>query len=979
VKTSGRIGAVAGLFPCLFVACFLAAATDLGASPFPPKPWENLPEPPLWPEVAERIGGENSSPILLWGVPMEKAELRQVLLHLQNMPRPIPRQWSNPNPIPAIGITLEKMGDLDAAITILGRAKPDDLFSHATRLRLCLLAGREEDAREAARVTVRAMVSAMDAFTLDRPVPVLRLAALPFGAGEDQSARAVWIRFLREAADSPMARLLVDREELDLLFHERGAKALRDLVVEERLNRTARLFATFSLDGLPAFEDALAQEKYQHLGLEELQALQAAGIYRSHVLQVRLLARLREGNPSPEARRRLLKQVGITTNFGALLTVLAENDPQGLEEDGAALIQTVRYLSMGNFAPNPPEGWPIAVSPFVQDRNRPNLRLAGVIIKDPTGADPDHIPGLEEIISMLMKRVAQGNVDWKFTQPPPAKIAPENLHPLEVAVAQLALRLPAEDLRGVLVDSPAFAGLPAPWRLRLLAHAGLPRLLLEEMERVDWSDPAMDDILPPAALGLPVGFNIPGLYRADFARYRALLPARIAGSPRKEIRDILQAFSVAERACRRPYGELGRADELLPEVLALILPRYPAPAEIWENVLRDWIRKPSYEPPPPTRPHALGWLPVEFALSPFIPVDIQRLDAKGCDFVEELEQVMTWERERLAPVRWFPRHRHALMRSNTVTLHLFGKSGPGFVKWRDELAARLPPGHEARATLDLCRAQERFWPHSFEAGGGSDFSPSAFDLPLRAMLQAGEGTASPWEEFATLVVTDNNGPPPAALAGRLLEQPLAYRLLAANALSSQNIVSKPDWPKLAEQLERSFPQAPPRRVEFSHVKPPVSHVKQLEEKRVQMVLAAMADLRELESKMGKEVAARQLMEMVIAELPEPDDLRFRRVNKAIEGKAIATVRQLGLAREIAALLGESGHRVAIIRHLPHFATAAVVEADPTPAAWEALAPDLALAEVQLDVSMANDLLKPLPDEKDRAAIREAYLKLAIVP
>ena len=912
---------------------------------------------------------------------METAEQRRLLVHLQNMPRPIPRQWSNPNPIPAIGIILEKMGDLDGAISILGRAKPDDLFSHATRLRLCLLAGREEDARMAATASIKAMVSAVDAFTLDRPAPVLRLAALPFGSGPDQSARQAWLRSLGEAADSPLARLLVAREELDLLFHQKGAKALRELVAGESLHAPTRLLATYFLDGLPAFEQALAQEKYQHLSLEELQALQAAGIYHSPALQTHMLAKLREAKPSPEARRRLLKQAGITTNFGALLTALAETDPQGLEDEGAALLETVKSLSIGQFTPHPPDGWPMAVSPYVQDKNRPNLRLAGVILIDPLGADPVHVPELTEIMSMLMKPVAEGKVDWKFTQPPPGRIAHENLHPLEVAVSQLALRLPAGELRRVLVDSPDFARLPAPWRLRLLFHARLPRLLLDEMERVDWSDPAMDDVLAPAGGGPVVGFNIQGLYRADYPRFRGILPARIAGSPRKQIRDILHAFAISEQTCRRPHAKLGRADELLPEVLAIILPRYPAPKEIWEQAFRDWLPKPSYEAPSPTRPHVLGKLPVECTLLPFLPSDIQRLNGKSCDFVEELDEVVTWERERLAPVRWFPRHRHALTRANTVAMQLFGKSGPVFVKWRDELAARLPPGHEARATLELCRVQERFWPHSFEAGGGSDFSPSTFDLPLRAMLQAGGGTVDPWEELATLVVTGKNGPPPAGLAGRLLEQPLAYRLLAANSLSSHQPGAHPEWQQLAVQLKQTLPPPPPppSHVGFSYVKRPEPQVKQIEDKRVRMVLAAMADLSEIEAKTGKEEAARKLMGLLVAELPAPDDLRFRRVGKTIEGKAIATLRQLGLAREIATLLGEHGERVHIIHHLPHFAIAAILEAEPTPAAWATLAPELALAEVQLDVSMADDLLKPLPDEKDRAAIREAYINLAIMP
>jgi hypothetical protein len=974
VKTSGRIGAVAGLFPCLVIACFLASAKDLGASPFPPKPWENLPEPPLWPEVAELAA--NSSPILLWGVPMEKAELRQVLVHLQNMPRPIPRPWSNPNPIPAIGIVLEKMGDLDGAIAMLGRAKPDDLFSHATRLRLCLLAGRDEDAREAASVTVRGMVDAMDAFKLDRSPPSLRLAALPFEAGPDQSARAKWIRFLREAADSPMARLLVDREELDLIFHEKGAKALRDLVADERLNRTARLFAIFCLDGLPAFEDTLAQSKYEQLSLEELQALQATGIYRSEVLQVRLLARLREGKPSPEARGRLLRQTGITANAGAILTVLAESDPQGLEEDGAKLIGAVKHLTAANAVQNHSAGWTIAVSPFVQDKNRPNLRLAGVIIQDPMGANPDHVPELIEIISMMMNAVVEGKVDWKFTNPPPDIMVPEVLHPLEVAVSQLALRLPAEDLPGVLLDSAAFASLPAPWRLRLLVRAGLSRLVLDEMERVDWSDPAMDDVFPHVSQGMVGGPSFEPPYRADFPRGRALMPERILGSPRKEIRAVLDAFSSASRGCRWPYPDLGREDELLPEVLALLLPRYPAPAEIWEKALQDWIPKPSYELPPPSRPHRLGWLPVEFVFCPFLPADIRRLDAKGCDFMEDLDQVWTWERERIAPVRWFPRHRHALMRSNTVVLQMFGKSGPGYVKWRDELAARLPSNHKAKATLEVCRVQERFWPHSFDAGDAANFSPSAFDAPLRAMLQASGGTADPLEELALLAVSGNNAPPPEDLTRRLLEQPLAHHRFAANALPARRLSESPEWRALSDQLRRSFTLASRRGVEFSHVKPPVSHVKQLEDKHAQNVMAALAEIKELEASSGKEVAAKKLMEIVVAEIPPPDDPRFRRVSKEIEGKAIATLRQLGLAREVANFLRGSEHRISIIRHLPHFATAAILEADPTLAAWEALAPDLALAEVQLDVSMARDFIKDVPDEKDRNLIREAFLNLA---
>jgi hypothetical protein len=103
-------------------------------------------------------------------------------------------------------------------------------------------------------------------------------------------------------------------------------------------------------------------------------------------------------------------------------------------------------------------------------------------------------------------------------------------------------------------------------------------------------------------------------------------------------------------------------------------------------------------------------MPLEFVLSAFLPADIQRLNGKGCEFLEELEAVATWERGRLAPVRFFPRHRHALARSNTVALHMLGKSGPGFVKWRDELAARLPAGHAARATLAVSRVQERLWP-----------------------------------------------------------------------------------------------------------------------------------------------------------------------------------------------------------------------------------------------------------------------------
>jgi hypothetical protein len=586
------------------------AGGPLGASPYPPKPWENLPEPPLWIEAAEAAGGgfnlSTPAPILLWGVPMEKAEMREVLDHLQTLAKPMPRAWSQPNPTPAIAIMLEKMGEVGPAIDVLGRASADDVFSHATRLRLALAAGRTEEAREAARATIRAMVTAADAFKLDGFPPPLRLAALPFGTGPDQSARAAWIRSLREAADSPLARLLVAREELDLLFHERGANGLRELVAGNKLDAATSLLAIYFLDGLPAMEAALAHEKYQHLSLEEFQALQAAGIHRSPVLLARMLARVREGKPTPEARRRLFRQAGITADAGAIVIALAQSDPQGLEDEGAALIGTVMYLSMARLSSHEPEAWPIDVAPFVENKDRPTLRLAGIIRQDPLGSDPAHSPALVEIISAMMRRVAEGRCDWKFTLPPQGVIIPGSIHPLEVAVSQLALRLPAADLRGVLADAPEFARLPAPWRLRLLARAALPRLFLEEMERVDWSDPAMDEVLPPASIGLATGVEIQSPYRADFPRYRALLPARIAGSPQKKIPDIVRAFSSAEQSCRWPDPEMGRADELLPEVLRIILPRHPGAAEAWEQAFRDLRAKPAHDTPAAHPSESLG-------------------------------------------------------------------------------------------------------------------------------------------------------------------------------------------------------------------------------------------------------------------------------------------------------------------------------------------------------------------------------------
>ena len=703
-------------------------------------PAEKLPVPPLWIELAQLAGGgfqdfPEPVPFLVCGLPLQTNEADEVRRLLETAPgknHEIERRL-------AMALLQEKAGRIQEACDLLRAAPAGDLSAHATRLRICLAAGRSNEAVDAATKTVAALDQEPGS-----PCFALRQAALPFGFDRTTQARHRWIEALKAEAHSPSSQFQIGLEELDLAFHEGGAEAVHALVAHSPI--WIEVMAGKYLDGQSAAEGVLRGPEARKLTLQWLRMLWTKMDKPSEAMDAVILDGVRNASPGAEEYQALLLTASLRArNLGSLLDAMRARDAVALEACGDLLLNQVSRKSLT-----------LDASAFASRPDLPCLRLFGLLRTEPAKQDEAYTRGLEEVVPALIGRLAGLSPD----DDRPVRNA-TRMESACKAVEALSRRVPIDRVQTILLGAESFKGLHPVFRLRLLARARLPAAYLDALEALDWTEPRTDTIplfMPRNLADASYPASPPALAEPDLERILKLFPSWIAGGPHRERDEVARRLHLGRSWCAEHFDGRIEQEEFETRTWDLLRLRGEDFVQRVRAKLRELQEQEQMPPPtaPPSvirfdkRPGIASLKEAGLVLAPFLPPDIERLDGLYCGYGEwdDLGSCSGVLDVPGMPERLY-RRRTSLAFANSLNLYLLGNF-QDLRRWRAELSDRLPADHPARAQIALADLLERSWPdffrkeHAAELPAGPDDSEAAFRQALRTFPDP----PRPWEEAA---------------------------------------------------------------------------------------------------------------------------------------------------------------------------------------------------------------------------------------